>query len=37
MKELYLIVPFAPLIGAIVGDHGIINLTAYSVVKNEPY
>lgn len=26
-----------PLIGAIVGDHGIINLTAYSVVKNEPY
>jgi Flp pilus assembly pilin Flp len=26
-----------PLIGAIVGDHGIIQLTAYSVVKNEPY
>jgi hypothetical protein len=26
-----------PLIGNIVGDHGIINLSAYSVVKNEPY
>jgi Flp pilus assembly pilin Flp len=26
-----------PLIGAIVGDNGIIELTAYSVVKNEPY
>jgi Flp pilus assembly pilin Flp len=26
-----------PLIGAIVGQNGIITLTAYSVVKNEPY
>lgn len=26
-----------PLIGAIVGENGIITLTAYSVVKNEPY
>lgn len=26
-----------PLIGQFVGDDGIINLTAYSVVKNEPY
>jgi hypothetical protein len=26
-----------PLIGAIVGENGIISLTAYSVVKNEPY
>lgn len=26
-----------PLIGNIVGNGGIINLTAYSVVKNEPY
>jgi Flp pilus assembly pilin Flp len=28
---------FTPLIGNIIGDGGIINLTAYSVVKNEPY
>lgn len=26
-----------PLIGNILGDGGIINLSAYSVVKNEPY
>ncbi len=26
-----------PLMGKILGDGGIINLTAYSVVKNEPY
>lgn len=26
-----------PLIGAFVGENGIITLTAYSVVKNEPY
>jgi hypothetical protein len=26
-----------PLIGNIVGDHGVIDLIAYSVVKNEPY
>ena len=26
-----------PLIGNVVGDDGIINLSAYSVVKNEPY
>jgi hypothetical protein len=26
-----------PLIGAIVGEDGIITLTAYSVVKNEPF
>jgi Flp pilus assembly pilin Flp len=26
-----------PLIGQFIGDDGIINLTAYSVVKNEPY
>jgi Flp pilus assembly protein TadG len=26
-----------PLMGRILGDEGIINLTAYSVVKNEPY
>ncbi|HWA51033.1 MAG TPA: TadE/TadG family type IV pilus assembly protein [Dongiaceae bacterium] len=26
-----------PLISAVVGDNGIIELTAYSVVKNEPY
>jgi Flp pilus assembly pilin Flp len=26
-----------PLIANIIGDDGIINLTAYSVVKNEPY
>ncbi len=26
-----------PLISAIVGDNGIIELSAYSVVKNEPY
>ncbi len=26
-----------PLIGNVVGDGGIINLMAYSVVKNEPY
>jgi Flp pilus assembly pilin Flp len=26
-----------PLIGNIIGDDGIINLSAYSVVKNEPY
>jgi Flp pilus assembly pilin Flp len=26
-----------PLIANIIGDGGIINLTAYSVVKNEPY
>jgi len=26
-----------PLIGNIIGDGGIINLSAYSVVKNEPY
>lgn len=28
---------FTPLIGNIIGNDGIINLTAYSVVKNEPY
>jgi hypothetical protein len=26
-----------PLMAKIIGDGGIINLTAYSVVKNEPY
>ena len=26
-----------PFIGDIVGDHGEIDLVAYSVVKNEPY
>jgi len=26
-----------PLIGNVIGDEGIINLSAYSVVKNEPY
>ena len=26
-----------PLIGKIIGDEGIIHLSAYSVVKNEPY
>jgi hypothetical protein len=26
-----------PLIGNIIGHDGIINLSAYSVVKNEPY
>lgn len=26
-----------PLIGNIIGDDGVIDLTAYSVVKNEPY
>jgi Flp pilus assembly pilin Flp len=26
-----------PLIGDVIGDGGIINLSAYSVVKNEPY
>jgi Flp pilus assembly pilin Flp len=26
-----------PFIGNIVGDNGVINLVAYSVVKNEPY
>ena len=28
---------FTPLIGQIVGNDGIIELMAYSVVKNEPY
>jgi Flp pilus assembly pilin Flp len=28
---------FTPLIGQFIGDDGIINLVAYSVVKNEPY
>ncbi|HEV8388459.1 MAG TPA: TadE/TadG family type IV pilus assembly protein [Dongiaceae bacterium] len=28
---------FTPLIGNIIGNDGIINLVAYSVVKNEPY
>jgi Flp pilus assembly pilin Flp len=26
-----------PLIGNVIGDQGVINLSAYSVVKNEPY
>lgn len=26
-----------PMMGKVIGDGGIINLTAYSVVKNEPY
>jgi Flp pilus assembly pilin Flp len=28
---------FTPLIGQFVGNDGVINLVAYSVVKNEPY
>jgi len=28
---------FTPLIGNMIGNGGVINLTAYSVVKNEPY
>jgi hypothetical protein len=28
---------YTPLMGNIIGDNGIINLVAYSVVKNEPY
>lgn len=28
---------FTPLIGNIIGNGGVIHLTAYSVVKNEPY
>jgi len=28
---------FTPLIGNMIGNDGIINLVAYSVVKNEPY
>ena len=28
---------FTPLIGNVIGNDGIINLVAYSVVKNEPY
>jgi Flp pilus assembly pilin Flp len=28
---------FTPLIGDIIGNEGVINLVAYSVVKNEPY
>jgi Flp pilus assembly pilin Flp len=28
---------FTPLIGNLIGDDGVINLVAYSVVKNEPY
>ena len=28
---------FTPLIGNVIGDDGVINLVAYSVVKNEPY
>jgi hypothetical protein len=28
---------FTPLIGNIIGNDGVINLTSYSVVKNEPY
>ena len=28
---------FTPLIGDMIGNDGIINLVAYSVVKNEPY
>jgi Flp pilus assembly pilin Flp len=28
---------FTPLIGNVIGNSGIINLVAYSVVKNEPY
>lgn len=26
-----------PFMGKMIGDHGVINLMAYSVVKNEPY
>jgi Flp pilus assembly pilin Flp len=28
---------FTPLIGNVIGNGGVINLSAYSVVKNEPY
>jgi len=29
--------PLTPVVAGVVGEDGVINLTAYSVVKNEPY